>query len=618
MNHRAGKNSYGRTARFCARLLGTPVWESLDHTARQQAVLACMTALLGAIAACTSLVFAWPWFSVPLRLVAAISTVLFLSTIVVYRVFRARPWAVTLAHNCIPASLVCSCGFSAIYMAGHFPLAAIYAPAIPLLSVMICSRRAALGWSAVMVSALAAGMFAEPATSAAAMPPWVTLAAGITVLVPTLLSMFLHRQVWEDALQRERAARQELTMSAAKEAELESRVLAEKHSQSLESMARRIAHDLNNFLMGVVGSASLASHSLEKADYTKTAEHLSALMHAAEGAGSLTSSLREYSGTARRPAQPVPVAARIDKALNVASAGFAEPLETTLDCPDELVVDVDPVQFDQVIVNLVRNAGQAYEGPPRPVRVAVSVLKSREPIQCHNPATPLAPGNYVAIAVEDDGEGIAAGDIGRIFAPFVTGRADGRGLGLASASGIVASYGGGIHVASRVGEGTSVRVLLPQAQGTEKVEPLVASVLPGDRRRVLVVDDEVLVREVLQAKLVQIGIDVLLAGDGLEALSTLEQEAVHAVIMDVAMPGLDGISTLAQLRERAARLPVVLMSGHHVHAPHLSRDDFVRTMRKPFSTAQLTAALAELGALDDPPQSVSARTAESPHRAELP
>jgi CheY-like chemotaxis protein len=263
------------------------------------------------------------------------------------------------------------------------------------------------------------------------------------------------------------------------------------------------------------------------------------------------------------------------------------------------LVEGEPTQLRQVIMNLVTNASEALGDRPGRVSVSGGLMTADAAYLAAIPGSgDLRPGEYVYLEVSDSGDGISPKLQRRIFEPFFSTKFTGRGLGLATVLGIVRGHGGAIRLESEPGRGTCFRVLLPPAARVapppDREEEVPPTQLSG--RQILVVDDEEAVLELAGEFLLRGGLDPITAGGGLEALEILRRdtdEAIDAVVLDLSMPELDGHETLLEIRRLRAALPVIITSGYGVasSSERFTSDDAVSFLRKPFDPEDLIDAL---------------------------
>ena len=232
--------------------------------------------------------------------------------------------------------------------------------------------------------------------------------------------------------------------------------------------------------------------------------------------------------------------------------------------PEDLwTVEADEGQISQVINNLVKNAGEAMpEG-------GIVEVSARNITVERTGALPLSEGKYIEIEVKDHGTGIRKEDIGRVFDPYFTTKQRGSGLGLASCYSIIRNHGGSITIDSELGTGTTFHIYLPvsgkQAPKTEKEELQPVFIGHG---KILVMDDEMVVRRVLSETLKTCGYEVELTCDGAEAIQQYIKaresgETFDAVIMDLTVPGgMGGKETISKLLEIDPRVKAVVSSGY--------------------------------------------------------
>jgi CheY-like chemotaxis protein len=266
-------------------------------------------------------------------------------------------------------------------------------------------------------------------------------------------------------------------------------------------------------------------------------------------------------------------------------------------------VEGDPTQLRQVILNLVTNASEALGDRAGRIGVRTGRLFADPDYLADTVGTAgLDAGEYVTLEVSDPGEGIDDEVRKRIFEPFFSTKFTGRGLGLASVLGIVRGHRGAIKLTAGPDERTRFRVLLPPAS----VAAAPARTAARERRAegrditVLVIDDDEAVLELAQEFLRRGGLDVVTATGGREALAILRSDTgtstrngIDAVVLDLAMPDLDGRETLVEIRRLRPGLPVVVASGYgeHTSAERFPAEEIACFIRKPYEPEDLIGAV---------------------------
>jgi PAS domain S-box-containing protein len=335
-----------------------------------------------------------------------------------------------------------------------------------------------------------------------------------------------------------------------------------RQTQKLESvglLAGGIAHDFNNLLTGILGHASMALEEMTGGP----AERIREVMSSAERAATLTRQLLAYSGKGQFVVREIDIAEAVNEIAGLVEFSIPKSAQLAVTVERRLPhVRMDPSQLQQVLMNLVINAGEAIgEGNPGKIRVGTSLAHVERKF-VDAAGEEVAPGRYVCVEVSDTGSGIDEGQRSKIFDPFFTTKFTGRGLGLAAVSGIVRSLKGGIRVESRAGRGTTFRVYLPASDGWVEKAPAAADEQEGST--ILVVDDEPAVRNFIAAVLRKKGYRVVAAADGREALAVFEREggSIAAVVLDVIMPVMGGNDALPKLKAARPDLKVLLTSGY--------------------------------------------------------
>jgi signal transduction histidine kinase len=375
------------------------------------------------------------------------------------------------------------------------------------------------------------------------------------------------------------------------------------HAQKLESlgvMAGGIAHDFNNLLVGVLGNAELASGRLPPDSPAR--ECLDGVRVAAQRAAELTTQLLAYAGKAKFVIEHTDLNRLVRETSKLVGVSVGRTCQVELELREEPCwVEGDPTQLRQVFMNLVTNAAEASTKPSAKIVVRTGIVSADRDVLAKSVLDDaLAPGEYTFIEVADEGVGMDEATLSRIFDPFFTTKFTGRGLGLAAVLGIVRAHGGAVQIDSKLGLGTTFRVLLPHSPPAELPAERRSERPPPSRGRgtVLVVDDDPLVRRVGQMMLEEAGFTVLVAKDGREAVDLVREkpERIDAVVLDVTMPRMGGEEALGELRRLRADLPIVLSSGYSEADAMKRFSDHGATafVQKPYPAAKLVGALLEL------------------------
>jgi CheY-like chemotaxis protein len=268
--------------------------------------------------------------------------------------------------------------------------------------------------------------------------------------------------------------------------------------------------------------------------------------------------------------------------------------------PDVGLVVADPGQLEQVLLNLVVNARDAISaGGTITIETSTTVVSEDAPVGRDGVATP-ARGRYTVLEVRDDGSGMSPEVRSRMFEPFYTTKAQGKGtgLGLATVHGIVEQSGGYVTCESQPGRGTTFRIFLPEIEGAayRAAGPAVARPARGSET-VLVVEDDAVVRGATRRILETRGYEVLEARNGVEALmQCADNDAIDLVVTDMIMPEMNGYELTLLLRARRPGLPVVLMSGYA--GDTVTGDEMLHAaaafVEKPFTPESLAAKVRDV------------------------
>jgi len=398
---------------------------------------------------------------------------------------------------------------------------------------------------------------------------------------------------------------------AAREAAQERAAHAER-IQALGQLAGGIAHDFNNVLQAVIGAATLIERRPDEVAGVRRLARLA--IEAVERGASTTRRLLAFGHRGNLSAEPVEVAALLDDLQEILS----HTLGVSIDVQVDLAAGVPPLfadkgQLETAVVNLATNARDAMPAGGR-----LTLSAETEIVDVAHPAG-LEPGRYVRLTVADTGSGMDAATLARAAEPFFTtkGLGAGTGLGLPMAMGFAEQSGGALSIESAQGKGTTITLWLPAADSEPSsittaprwAEDTAASVSGAStaRARVLLVDDEAMVREVIAEHLEDAGYDVLTAANGTDALDLLGSgETADILVTDLSMPGMDGFALIRAVRERRPGLPAVLLTGYAGDGAALATggDGAFTLLRKPVSGLQLLdrvrALLAERTPRDRP------------------
>ena len=374
-----------------------------------------------------------------------------------------------------------------------------------------------------------------------------------------------------------------------------------QEAQKLESLgllAGGIAHDFNNLLTAILGNIDLALLNIPPSSSAR--DDLVTAMTATHRAAELAQQMLAYSGKGRFMIERVNVSEAIREILQMLKASISKSANLQLHFPESLPeIEVDATQLRQVVMNLVLNASEALDNKSGSIRLSAGIADGGQLLPAKIwPHEPLVPGSYLYIEVADTGTGISPDVVEKIFDPFFSTKFIGRGLGLCAVIGIVRGHKGAIQVDSALGQGSTFRVYFPAcSEPAANLSTPPPSPSPSRSDILLLVDDEATVRDTASKLLARIGYEVLCAADGEQAIALFREQAAHisGVILDLTMPHLDGVQTLAQLRTIRADIPVLISSGY-------SEQDVLRRfaglqvsgfISKPYTLATLQAALSQ-------------------------
>ena len=371
--------------------------------------------------------------------------------------------------------------------------------------------------------------------------------------------------------------------------ELERAFAQSQRLDGLGVLAGGIAHDFNNLLTVILGSADLLQDELPDPRHRLFA---STIVEAAQRAAGLTAQMLAYAGKSEiGPRTAIDLGSLVEQLRILLDATLSKKARVALSLETGKLVLGNRATLTQLLMNLLTNASDALLDEPGTIGVRICGVERPDARFTRALGARVSPGQWLLIEVTDTGVGMDEATRMRVFEPFFTTKAHGHGLGLAACVGIVSSHGGAILVESEPGRGSTFSVLLPAYQGDAPAPAPPAAHERAAQRRILIVDDEPLVRVQLRHALESQGYEVVEAATGAEGLIAVARDAPCAVVLDVTMPDLSGIEVLRRIRSTGSALPVVLTSGYHRAALDAERDSFQAFLSKPYTLSELLDAV---------------------------
>jgi signal transduction histidine kinase/CheY-like chemotaxis protein len=379
------------------------------------------------------------------------------------------------------------------------------------------------------------------------------------------------------------ANRQLLDQIAARET-AETALRQAQKMEALGQLTGGVAHDFNNLLMAASSGLELLGRAKDQERRDKLAE---GIRNALDRGAQITQQLLAFSRRAPLNSEVLKLGEHIDKLASLLDHSLRENVSVRFALPRDLwPVEVDVSQFDVAVLNLAVNAKDAM-----PHGGLVCIAATNRP-------GALDGRDAVEISVEDDGVGMSPEALEKAFEPFFTTKGVGRGtgLGLSQVYGFAQSAGGSVSIASEPGSGTTISLLLPRSLP----RPATEEAAPADERhgsleglRVLLVEDDPNLNELVGQMLAEQGTQVLAATSAAEGLDMFEANTVDAVLSDMVMPGeMGGLDLARRMRALRKDFPVVLMTGYSAAAEPAAAEGFT-VLRKPFTMATLSNALEE-------------------------
>jgi PAS domain S-box-containing protein len=384
---------------------------------------------------------------------------------------------------------------------------------------------------------------------------------------------------------------------------LEQQFFRVQRLESLGTLASGIAHDLNNILTPILGAAQLLPLTLPQLD-ERNKRLLNMLVDSSKRGSSLVKQILTFAkGLDSKPttlqvrhilAEIISVARQTFPKSIVILTGSANDINLNLDSEDLWMVCVDATQIHQVLMNLFVNARDAMPDGGAITATARNQILDEDYTKLHDN---VSAGAYIVMTIEDTGIGMDLATLDQIFDSFFTTKESGTGLGLSTVMGIIKAHGGFIDVQSELGIGSCFKIYIPAVRTRSEDQPdSVPELFDGRGQLVLVVDDEIAIREITRDSLEIYNYHTMLASDGVEALALYAQnwQRIAVVMVDMMMPHLDTPSVIQALQQINPDVKIIAMSGSTLNDGIVAQYHLQAFLTKPFTTTEMMYALAKL------------------------
>jgi two-component system, cell cycle sensor histidine kinase and response regulator CckA len=380
---------------------------------------------------------------------------------------------------------------------------------------------------------------------------------------------------------------------------LQVQLLQAQKMELVGQLAGGVAHDFNNMLGVIVGYADLALRKTDPAG--PVYRSIEKILGAADRSANLVRQLLAFARKQTIVPRVLNLNETVENILRMLGRLIGEDIELIWQPgPNLSLVKMDPTQIDQILANLCVNSRDAISGVGKVIIETMNIVLDKDYCSRH---AGFLPGNYVMLAVSDDGSGFDQETKARLFEPFFTTKSMGKGtgLGLATVYGIVKQNEGFINVYSEPGQGTVFRIYLPRyiGEGVEtKIKGSGAPSTQGRNETILLVEDEPIILEIGTAMLEELGYRVVAVGRSSEAIRLTETYAgeIHLLMTDVVMPEMNGRELAERVVSIKPDIKCLFMSGYtaNVITHRGVLDEGVNFIQKPFSMQTLAAKVREV------------------------
>jgi len=381
--------------------------------------------------------------------------------------------------------------------------------------------------------------------------------------------------------------------------DLETQLHQAQKMEAVGTLISGVAHNFNNILAGIMGSAYLGK---QETTSKETLTYLTRIETLGESAADMISQLLLFSQDSYTKMSNLPFDVLMKETMKTARFAVTEDIIVHTDiCDKPLLVHGNTSHLQQILMSLISNAHDALpEKGHREIKVSVygSICdECQYKKKCKENMDKVA-----VLTVEDSGCGIDLEVLPNIFEPFYTTKTvgAGTGLGLSTLYGTIQSHGGAIHVNSSINVGTIFKVCLPIIHTENKPETVIETKVhtAKSEKGILVVDDEKVIRTMLDSILTSLGYKVYLAKDGQQGIDLFLQHQDHIALLvsDVVMPVMGGYAVAQAIREENPNMPIIFITGHDGETSNkpVPEDDQTKRMQKPFNAPELSKLIAEL------------------------
>jgi PAS domain S-box-containing protein len=344
---------------------------------------------------------------------------------------------------------------------------------------------------------------------------------------------------------------------------LEDQLQQAQKMEAIGTLAGGIAHDFNNILSVIIGYTELILMNGNVDSEVK--QNLKEIFNASKHARDMVKQILAFSRQSKHERKPIQVRHIVKEALKMLRASLPATIKIQQKIEKNTgVIEADPAQFHQVLMNLCTNAAHAMHEKDGVLEISLSNIDWDQNAAARPPE--LEPGPYLKLSVSDTGDGIHPETRDQIFEPYFTTKekGEGTGLGLAVVQGIIKSHNGAVTVESAVGQGSTFHLYLPIIQGNVKTDEAASAPLPMGQERVLLVDDEQPLVEIGKQMLERLGYTVTARTSSVEALALFkaQPDRFDLVITDIVMPNMAGERLAEKLMDIRADIPVILCTGY--------------------------------------------------------